>query len=353
MDDLPRYRTGKPDLDVAIAELVELAGPQHDASLIFEMVTTAMKLAREGADRGDLKILNSAVKEMRYAFAVFAPYRRIRKAAIFGSARTLPDDPLYDQARNFAAALASNGWMVITGAGPGIMTAGVEGAGLDHAFGVSIRLPFETVPASLFGNDVKLVNFRYFFTRKLTFVKESSAFVLLPGGFGTLDEALETLTLLQTGKAPPAPVVLLDTPSGTYWQRWRDFVEVELAARGYVSPHDLCLVKVTDSIDEAIDEVVGFYANYHSIRFVGHDLVVRMRHEITDEHLRSLNARFAGFLEQGTIARSPTTESELADNDQIDLPRLRFRFNRADWAGLREFVDALNEPFRARRPLTS
>jgi uncharacterized protein (TIGR00730 family) len=222
--DLPRYRTGDAELDDRIAALVESVGPGHSEELLFEIIVTALRLARDGANRGDLKIANRTLKEMRYAFSVFAPYRAARKASIFGSARTHPDDPLYEQTRTLAAALASRGWMVVTGAGPGIMAAGIEGAGPENAFGVSIRLPFEASTTAFLADDPKLVNFQYFFTRKLAFVKESDAFVLLPGGFGTLDEAFETLTLLQTGKAQPAPVILLDVPGGTYWSSCRDLV---------------------------------------------------------------------------------------------------------------------------------
>src|SRR6266511_5209398 len=237
--DLPRYRTGDPDLDRAVAELVEEAGADPNSDLVFEMVVSALRLARDAADRGDLKVANGALKELRYAFSVFAPYRAERKVAIFGSARTEPDDPLYDQARRLAAALAERDWMVITGAGPGIMEAGLEGAGPEQSFGVSIRLPFEATTSQFIAGDPKLINFRYFFTRKLSFVKESHGFVLLPGGFGTLDEAFELLTLVQTGKTQPAPIVLLDVPDGTYWQSWKRFVEDELMARRLISPNDL------------------------------------------------------------------------------------------------------------------
>ncbi len=205
-----------------------------------------MRLARDRATRGDLKIANAALKEMRYAFSVFEPYRAARKAAIFGSARTRRDDPLYEQTAALARELADADWMVITGAGPGIMEAGIEGAGAANSFGVSIRLPFEAATTQFLADDPKLVNFRYFFTRKVTFVKEAHAFVLLPGGFGTLDEGFELLTLVQTGKAPPAPIVLLDVPGGTFWLSWVQFVERELRARGYISPEDMKLVKITD-----------------------------------------------------------------------------------------------------------
>ena len=282
---LPRYRTGNEEIDRKVAELVDEVADPANADLVFEIVASALRLAVDGADRGDLKIASAALKEMRHAFYVFAPYRAARKVAIFGSARTQPDDPLYVQTREFAAAVADRDWMVVTGAGPGIMEAGIEGAGPDQAFGVSIKLPFEAATTQFFDGDPKLINFRYFFTRKLEFVKESDAFVLLPGGFGTLDEAFELLTLLQTGKAQPAPVILLDVPGGTYWQTWQAFVTVELVNTGYISGDDHALTCTTDDIQVAVDEIMRFYANYDSLRFVGGRLVLRMQRAPSPEEL--------------------------------------------------------------------
>ena len=339
---LPRYRTGDPQLDGAILDLVEQAGATPNADLVFELVVSALRLARDHADRGNLKIANAALKEMRYAFHVFEPYRAERKVAIFGSARTLPDDPLYHQARRFAAAIAERDWMVITGAGPGIMEAGIEGAGPDNAFGVSIRLPFEAVTSGFIADDPKLINFRYFFTRKLSFIKEADAFVLLPGGYGTLDEAFELLTLVQTGKAQPGPIVLLDVPGGTYWQSWSDFVRTELTERGYTSEHDLCLVKVTDDVEVAVDEVTGFFANYHSQRFVDGRLVLRLRRAPDDAELARLTDEFSDIVARGQIERIEAAAAELADGDQVDLERVAFWFDRHGWPRLRELIDRLN-----------
>jgi uncharacterized protein (TIGR00730 family) len=340
--DLPRYRTGDAALDAEITRLVESVEPGHSGELLFEMIVTALRMAKDGANRGDLKIVNRALKEMRYAFSVFAPYRAARKASIFGSARTREDDPLYDQTRNLAAALAGRGWMIVTGAGPGIMTAGIEGAGPENAFGVSIRLPFEGTTPGFPADDPKLVNFQYFFTRKLAFVKESDAFVLLPGGFGTLDEAFETLTLIQTGKAQPAPIVLLDVPGGTYWSRWREFVEAELLDRGYLSPTDLDLVLITDDVAAAVDECVGFYANYHSMRFVGRDLVLRVLRAPDAARLARLNEEFADILAVGDIRASGPTPREERDADELHLDRVVLRFDRYHWARLRRLIDAIN-----------
>ena len=343
---LPRYRTGDPEIDAEIAQLVAQVGGGRNDDLIFELIASAVRLARDGASRGDLKVANTTLKELRYAFYVFAPYRAARKASIFGSARTGPDDPLYDQARRLAAALAEREWMIITGAGPGIMTAGIEGAGVENAFGVTIRLPFEATTSEFLEGDPKLVNFRYFFTRKLTFVKESDGFALLPGGYGTLDEAFETLTLIQTGKAQPAPIVLLDVPGGTYWTHWLKFIEAELAGRAYISPEDLKLVYVTDDVDAAVDELTGFYANYHSMRFVEGNMVLRMHHAPDDDQLEALNEVFADIVVKGRIERAPATKIEIRDKDFPELDRVIFRFDRRSWARLRVMIDALNRPYR-------
>jgi uncharacterized protein (TIGR00730 family) len=339
---LPRYRTGDDELDTALAEIVEKTTDPANADLVFEMMASAARLGLDRADRGDLKIANAALKEMRHAFHVFAPYRTSRKVAIFGSARTQPDDPLYVQTRDLAAAIAVRDWMVVTGAGPGIMEAGIDGAGPEQAFGVSIRLPFEAATTQFFEGDPKLVNFRYFFTRKLEFVKESHAFVLLPGGFGTLDEAFELLTLLQTGKAPPAPVVLLDVPGGTYWTTWLAFVVEELVKTGYINPDDLALVRTTDNVDTAVDEIVGFYANYHSLRFVEGRLVLRMHEVLTGDELAELNREFADIVVRGEMEVIGATSPEIADADHVDLARLAFWFDRRGWARLRMLVDRIN-----------
>src|SRR5213082_2115459 len=301
MERLPRYRTGDPELDAAIAELVTRAGAVEHVDLVFEMMVSALWMARDGAARGDFKIANSALKEMRYAFHVFAPYRGQRKVAIFGSARTMPEDPLYEQARAFAAAMAERDWMV------------------------NIRLPFEAATSQFIADDPKLINFRYFFTRKLAFIKESHGFVLLPGGFGTMDEAFELLTLVQTGKSHPAPVVLLEVPGGTYWASWRRFVEEELMARRLISPDDMDLVLITDEVDHAVRELEGFYSNYHSIRFVDRALVIRMHRLPADEELERLNEDFADIVTTGRIEPAQPSPAEIADRDHVELARLRLR----------------------------
>lgn len=340
---LPRYRTGDEALDADVAALVERVSRPADGDLIFELVTSALRLARDGADRGDLKIANAALKEMRHAFHVFGPYRHALKVAIFGSARTQPEDPLYRQTRDFAAAMAELDWMVVTGAGPGIMEAGIEGAGAENAFGVSILLPFETTTSQFLADDPKLINFRYFFTRKLEFIKESDAFVLLPGGYGTLDEAFELLTLLQTGKAQPAPVIMLDVPGGTYWQHWGTFVARELEGPGYVSLEDDHLFCVTDDVQTAVAEILGFYRNYHSQRFVKGKLVLRMQQAPSPEQLATLNADFADIVVRGEMTVIEATPEEVADDDHVDLARIAFRFDRHGWSRLRMLIDRLND----------
>src|SRR5438874_1142138 len=236
-----RYRTGDPQIDERLNKLLDALDVRENRDQLMEILTSVALLADDESDRLNLKITNSALKEMRLAFKVFEPYTDVPKVTIFGSARTLPDDPLYAQARNLATALAGEGWMVVTGAGPGIMAAGVEGAGVDRSIGINIRLPFEQEPTPLLATDPKLVDMKYFFTRKLMLMKESAGFAVLPGGFGTLDEAFELLTLLQTGKAAPAPIVLLEVPGGTYWHSWDGFIRDELVTRGLVSPDDVHL----------------------------------------------------------------------------------------------------------------
>lgn len=345
---LPRYRTGNRELDSAAAELVDQANPPNNSDLVYELIASALRLAKDDANRGDLKIASAALKEMRYAFQVFAPYRAEMKVAIFGSARTQPDDPLYHQTRDFAAAMAERDWMIITGAGPGIMEAGLEGAGTENSFGVSINLPFEASDSPTLADDPKLINFRYFFTRKLSFVKEADGFVLLPGGFGTMDEAFELLTLVQTGKAQIGPIVLLDVPGGSYWKSWKDFVDHALIDQGYASPDDKNLVFITDNVMEAVGEITRFFSNYHSQRFVGKRLVIRLHQAPDEETLLSLSEQFADILTEGRLERVDATPSEIEDNDHIDLDRVGLWFDRQHWSRLRTLIDAFNE-FSPRR----
>ncbi|HEY6532396.1 MAG TPA: LOG family protein [Acidimicrobiales bacterium] len=338
-----RYRTGDEALDARIHQLIQGAGVSRDEDLVFEMVVSALRMGRESVDRGDLKLVNAALKELRYSFLVFEPYRQVRKASIFGSARTAIDDPGYHVARDFGRAIAEQDWMVITGAGPGIMEAGIEGAGADRAFGVNIVLPFEQEATPLLAGDPKLVNYRYFFTRKLLFMKESSAFALLPGGFGTLDEGFELLTLMQTGRSAVAPIVLLEPEGSTYWESWLRFVETELAGRSLISPDDLSLVRLCHTIDEAVDEVCRFYARYHSMRYVGRRLVLRLTSAVDDDELAELNAEFADIVAGSPFERVEASTGEIDDDDVPGLPRIAFGFDRRGFARLRHLIDRLNE----------
>lgn len=342
MDKLPRYRTGHAQLDEDIARLIDDADLRVDTDLLFEMIVTSVRMGLEDVDRADLKLVNAALKELRYSFHVFGPYEGVPKCAIFGSARIAPGDPAYACARQLGALMAERDWMVMTGAGPGIMAAGLEGAGAENSFGINIVLPFEATANEVIADDPKLINFRYFFTRKVTFMKESHGYAILPGGFGTMDEAFELLTLMQTGKTFLAPVVLLDPPGSTYWDRWRDFVTQELLGEGLISASDLDLVHITDSVEDAADHIVRFYSTYHSARAVGQRLVLRLKRPLEDAELESLNDEFADIIEAGRLERIEATESEVRDRDHLDLHRVAFRFNRHGYARLRQLLDAIN-----------
>ncbi len=340
----PRTRTGSPDLDRRIDELLGLAGAQGERrELLADVMATAVRLADDGADALDLKITRAAVREMRSAFRAFAPYRGVPKVTMFGSARTKADDPLYELAKRMARALADQGWMIVTGAGPGIMAAGMEGAGREHSFGVTIRLPFESGANSIIAGDEKLVSMKYFFTRKLMLIKESRAFVCLPGGFGTLDETFELLTLTQTGKGVPVPIVFLDVPGGTYWAHARRFIVDELVSRGLVAEPDLELFKVTDDVDAACDEILRFYANYHSIRHVDGRMIIRLRRAPDFTELDALNGEFGTLSADGQIRRTEVSDAEREDDDAVDLERLELAFDGRQHGRLRRLINALNE----------
>jgi uncharacterized protein (TIGR00730 family) len=337
-----RRTTGEPELDRRLDEVLDAVHAGGDRDLLFEMLATGVRLADDAADRLDLKIAAATLREMRQAFRTFAPYRDRSKVTIFGSARTRPEDPLYIQARDFAAAMAHRDWMVVTGAGPGIMAAGMEGAGRERSIGVAIRLPFEQNSNVFIADDEKLVSMKYFFTRKLMLVKESKAFVCLPGGFGTLDETFELLTLTQTGKGVPVPIVLLDVPGGTYWASFSRFISEELVSRGLVEPSDLRLYVITDDIDQACEEVCRFYVNFDSLRYVGDTLVVRLLHDPNDVQLAELNERFGRLLKHGIIERTAPLPVEIEEGDRVELPRIRLEFAKRYFGQLRELIDAVN-----------
>jgi uncharacterized protein (TIGR00730 family) len=280
---------------------------------------------------------------MRYSFLVFRNYREVPKITVFGSARTLPDQPNYQIAADFASHMADErGWMVVTGAGPGIMEAANLGAGVEDSFGVNIRLPFEAEP-NPYIHESRLINFKYFFTRKLMFMKESNAFALFPGGFGTQDETFELLTLIQTGKSPLSPIVLIEADGTGYWEAWLDFVEGTLLEQGMISPHDLSLFRKVGSVIEAADEVTQFYRSYHSHRYVGDRLILRLKTAPEAELVERLNDEFTDILASGTIEQITATEAEIGTDDNVDLPRLRLHFNRRALGRLRQMVDVIND----------
>jgi uncharacterized protein (TIGR00730 family) len=315
---------------------------EQRSTLIDEIKQTADKLAADGATRGDLKLLSRALRELRYAFKVFTPYRRQFKVTVFGSARTAVDEAAYRQSIEFGRRMAEAGWMVVTGAGPGIMEGAHVGAGKEMAMGVNIMLPFEQESNAVISHDQKLVHLKYFFTRKLLFVKEVHAVALFPGGFGTLDEGFETLTLVQTGKRDPMPIVLLDEPGGTYWKEWYRFVIDNLLKRGLISDEDLAFFKVTDQVDEAVREIIGFYSVYNSMRYIRDRLVLRLNREPSDALIERLNNEFADILEEGRIAKTAVHRLESDDEHLKNLPRITFMFNRRNFGRLRQMIDVLN-----------
>ena len=325
-----------------INTLLDEAGATRNRDVLADILRTAYDLSTDDADRLDLKITRDALKEMRAAYRLFAPYTDVRKVTVFGSARTSTTDPLYAHASNLARRLSDCGWMVVTGAGPGIMAAATEGAGADRSLGVTIRLPFEeTSIGPLTGSD-RVVSMKYFFTRKLMLVKESSGFVSLPGGFGTLDETLELLTLVQTGKANPEPLVLLDVPGQTYWKGWEAFVADELVGPGWVSPGDVNLYTITDDVDEAVDAIRGFWRNYQGIRWVGDRLVIRLRAEPTPDEVAALDEEFADLVLDGRIDVTAPLNAEVSDGDVLDLPRLVLTFDPRKGGRFRDMIRRLN-----------
>lgn len=310
--------------------------------LVQQLKETADKLIRDGANRGDIKLLSTALKELRYSFKVFAPFRHRRKVTVFGSARLPPTDPSYQQAVEFGRRMAEAGYMVITGAASGIMEAGHVGAGRDNSIGVNILLPFEQSANAVIAGDAKLMHLKYFFTRKLLFVKESDAVALFPGGFGTQDEGFEVLTLVQTGKSHLFPIIMIDEPGGDYWTEWHRYVKGVLLARKLISPADLALYRVTDSLDEAVAEVLNFYRVYHSMRYVKGGLVLRLQHELPGPLLDRIRVDFKDILAGGTFEQVPALPEESNDPHVATLPRLYFRFDRKSLGRLRILVDEIN-----------
>ena len=314
-----------------------------DGDLIGDMILTTLKLLRDKNNRGDLKLAAKSFKELRYALKVFTPYRDVRKVSIFGSARTPEDHADYKQASAFAKQMAAMGWMVITGAGGGIMAAGHGGAGPDPSFGLAIRLPFEQDTNPFIAKNKKLINFKYFFTRKLMFVRAAHAVALFPGGFGTMDEGFEVLTLIQTGKSIPTPVVMVDSPGGHFWSKWNEYVHNVLLEQRLISKEDLALYKVTDKVTDAVAEITRFYSNYHSVRYHREDLIIRLRQKPTAPQLQQLNRDFADIQVAGQMQVTGPLPAEKDEPDLDQFHRLVFRFNRRNQGRLRMLINRLNE----------
>jgi len=339
-----RYQLRRTELNQRIEDLLFAArregADDEDVELARQILVTGVHLLRDGTSRAELKLVNSALKELRHAFRVFKPYAELRKVAVFGSARTESDHPDWIHAHAFAEQIVRAGWMVITGAGSGIMGAAQGGAGRQASFGVNIRLPFEQEANEVIAGDRKLINFRYFFTRKVVFVKEAHAIALFPGGFGTHDEGFEALTLIQTGKSEMVPIVFVDAPGGSYWRDWLEYVETHLAGRELIARDDMNLFRVADSVEDAVEEIEGFYRNYHSSRYVGGRLILRLHVAPSKQQLEELNDEFADLLQSGKIERTDILPGE--EGEIPHLPRLRLYFNRKAVGRLRGLIDRLN-----------
>ena len=330
-------------LEPEILDWLQRGRGSLNEELIAEMMQAVLKLSRNETSRGDLKILNRALRELRYAFKVFAPYRGIRKVSIFGSTRVQEEDPYYQMAVRLGRRLAEEGYMVITGAGTGIMQAGHEGAGREKSFGVNIQLPSAQEPNRFIRGDSKLMTFHFFFTRKLIFVKEADAVVFFPGGYGTHDEAIEALTLAQTGKSQIVPILLVDLPDRGYWKEWEGFVRGRMLNQGFISKEDLNFFKIVEDIEAAIEEIKKFYRNYHSYRFVRQDLVLRSLHPPSPALIESLNRNFRDILTEGEVRATGPLSEEADDPETVSLPRLLVPFNRKSFGRLRTMIDVIND----------
>lgn len=337
------YKVGDPKIDPLVEELARVCSSGDHEELVKEILTTVVKLALEHDGFGDFKLINTTLKEMRHALRIFSPYRNIRKAAIFGSSRTLAADPCYSMARALSNALSAHGFMVITGAGGGIMEAANQGAGADKSFGININLPLEQKPNIHIKGSPRLMNFKYFFTRKLIFIKESDATVLFPGGFGTLDEGFESLTLFQTGKCMLRPIVLVEPENGHYWKNWLSYIRAELLDTGYISPDDLKLFSLANSVERATEHILEFYRVYHSLRYVKNLTVLRFNRKISSKLLERLNDEYRDILRGGKIEVSPPLKEEIDRDEFLDLPRLALDFNRSNFGRLNEMVRTINQ----------
>jgi uncharacterized protein (TIGR00730 family) len=329
--------------DDAIDSLIDMVGGIRQSELVRELILAALKAGQENSAKADLKLMNSSLKEMRFTAKIFGPYRHIRKVSVFGSARTTPESPAYRMARDLGRQLADKDYMVITGGGPGIMHAVNEGAGPTHSFGINIRLPFEQKPNPVVEGNPRHINYKYFFNRKVAFLKEAHAVVVFPGGFGTLDEGMETLTLTQTGKHTPMPIIMVDVPGSRYWSDWRQFIKHHLAAPGFIHAGDLDLVEITDSIPEVVRKIETFYACYHSMRYVDTRLVIRMQRRLSDRAMERIRTEFGDLLlPGGEFRQGEALPEELDEPESAHLPRLLLDFNRTGFARLKALIDTIN-----------
>jgi uncharacterized protein (TIGR00730 family) len=332
-----------PELARRIRELIQYKGGGYNEVQVADIIENALKLLADVKDTGDVRVIQTAIRELRYSFRLFAPYSRVRKVSIFGSARTQSDSIEYQQAADFARKIVKAGFMVITGAGPGIMQAGHEGAGPENSFGVNIRLPWEQSANPVIAEDKKLITFKYFFTRKLIFIRHSDAIVLFPGGFGTLDEAYEALTLMQTGKGQLMPLVLVEKPGGSYWKAWDKKIREQLLHNKLISPDNLNLYHIAADTDDAVNVITHFYRNFNSTRFVKDLLVIRLKNTPGESALAAMSKDFSDIVVEGEIHSIKPTPEEIEDNDKLELQRIAFNFNRRDYGRLRQLIDVLND----------
>ncbi|MDD5428698.1 MAG: TIGR00730 family Rossman fold protein [Candidatus Omnitrophica bacterium] len=343
MKKIPKeYALGDKEIDGLIDELAKRSASDTTRPFLHEIITTAVKLGKESHDRGDLKLANNALKELRYSFKIFSPYRNVKKVIIFGSARSLKTSAEYKMAEEFSRKLTAKGYMIVTGGGSGIMEAGNKGAGAGKDFALNIRLPFEQKPNPYIDEKEKIINFKYFFTRKLVFVKESDATAIFPGGFGTHDEGFEILTLVQTGKSRPRPIVLMEPEGSSYWAAWRRYVTDHLLKNGFINKEDLKLFRVAKTVDEAIKYIDDFYRVYHSIRYVYGLTVIRLNKEISERTLGLINKKFKDILTCGEIRPAPPTNKEVQEGECIGLPRIAMNFNMRDYGRLCEMIHVIN-----------
>ena len=343
MKKIPKeYEIGDKTIDSLIDQLTKTSGSVATEQLLHEILTTAIKLGRESSDRGDLKLANNALKELRYSFKIFSPYRNVKKVIIFGSARSKKTSAEYKMAEEFARKLTVKGYMIVTGGGPGVMEAGNKGAEAGKEFALNIRLPFEQKPNPYISEKDKIINFKYFFTRKLIFVKETDATALFPGGFGTHDEGFEMLTLVQTGKSKPRPIILMEPKGSTYWGAWRRYVVDHLLKNGFINKEDLKLFRIVKTADEAIKYIENFYRVYHSIRYVSGLTVIRLNKKISEDTLKLINQEFKDILASGEIKLSPPLDKEIQEEEYLSLPRIVMNFNMHDYGRLCKMIHVIN-----------